>query len=176
MRNRNRGERSLARRNPAGNLFKEFFGYDPFEDAFFDPMIDRFRNEMRSMMRGPGAFSVHAGNYPRWDLVDEEKQFVVKAATPGLKKEDLDIELDKDGILTVSGNAKKRNKQEGQNYYAEELCQSAFARKLGPFDADHYDIEKIDAKMEDGILTITIPKIKTVDVSTEDTTTKVEIQ
>ena len=85
----------------------------------------------------------------------DEKGYYLEVDLPGVKKEDIDISVN-DGILTISGERKFEKKEEKENYTRIESFFGRFERsfKLPP-DAD---LDNIEAKYEDGVLKIFIPK------------------
>ncbi len=90
------------------------------------------------------------------EIEDKGKNYIVKAELPGIKKEDLDIDLDKNHITI---NAKKEEKQEEENksYKKSEFKYGEFSRTV--YFQEEVDTENTEAKMENGILEITIPKL-----------------
>ncbi len=94
---------------------------------------------------------------PAVDIAEEKDKYVVKADLPGLKQDDIKIELT-DNVLSISGERKSERNEEDKNkkYYYYERSYGAFERKFVlPNDAD---VEKIKAKYENGVLTIDIQK------------------
>ncbi len=79
----------------------------------------------------------------------------MKADLPGMKKEDVDINLT-DNVLTVSGQTKKEEKVEKGNYFRYERTHGSFFRRFElPYDID---TEKINAHLEAGVLEIRLPR------------------
>ena len=94
---------------------------------------------------------------PAVDIVEEKDKYLVKADLPGLKQEDIKVEVD-DGVLKISGERKYEKKEEDKEkkYHYYERSYGAFERRFVlPSDVD---TEKIDAKYENGVLEIVIPK------------------
>jgi HSP20 family protein len=92
---------------------------------------------------------------PALDVYDEKENFIVKVELPGLKKDDIDINLH-DGVLTVSGERKsEREAKEGETFRSE--------RYFGRFQRSVQlpalvDATKVKAAYKDGVLTIDLPK------------------
>ncbi len=85
----------------------------------------------------------------------DEKGYYLEVDLPGVKKEDIDISVN-DGVLTISGERKLEKKEEKDNYTRIESFFGRFERAFKlPNDAD---LENIDAKYENGVLNIFIPK------------------
>ena len=96
---------------------------------------------------------------PSVDIYEEEKAFVVKAELAGVKLEDIKIELDKN-VLTVSGERKleKKEDKEGKNsYHRIERRYGSFSRSFSLPESVKSD--GIDAAYNEGVLTVTIPKL-----------------
>ena len=93
---------------------------------------------------------------PSVDIVEEDKAYLVKADLPGVKPEDIKIEL-KSNVLTVSGERGLEKKEEGDDGYRRiEREYGSFTRAFPlPETAEG---EQIDASYKDGVLTVTIPK------------------
>ena len=81
--------------------------------------------------------------------------YVVEMAVPGLKKSDFQIDLD-NHVLSISTEMKEENEQKEDNYTRREFGYSSFKRTFTL--PDSVDDSKIDAKYEDGILNIHLPK------------------
>ena len=103
------------------------------------------------------------------ELKEKEHEYDVKAELPGVKKENLDIDIDKN-YITI--NAKKEEeKEENNNHYKKsEFRYGEFSRSVY-FPAE-IDVEKTKAKLEHGILKITAPKL----VAKKDDTKKLTVE
>ena len=94
---------------------------------------------------------------PNVNTREDEKGYYIEIDLPGVKKEDINIDLN-DKILTISGERKFKKEVKKENYYKIETDFGKFERSFSiPEDAD---IDNIEAKSEDGVLEIFIPKIK----------------
>jgi len=88
---------------------------------------------------------------------EDEKAYYIEIDLPGVKKKDINIDLN-DKILTISGERKFKKEIKEESYYKIETAFGKFERSFSiPEDAD---IENIEAKNENGVLEIFIPKIK----------------
>ncbi len=88
---------------------------------------------------------------------EDEKAYYLEIDLPGVKKEDINVEV-KDNILRISGERKFKKEEEDKGYKRVESFFGKFERSFTlPADAD---AEKIEAKAEDGVLTIVIPKVE----------------
>ncbi|HUL69992.1 MAG TPA: Hsp20/alpha crystallin family protein [Gemmatimonadales bacterium] len=92
---------------------------------------------------------------PALDLVETEKEYVIRLEVPGIPKENLDVNLEGE-ILTVTGHKEKVAKDKGENYLWEEREAGKFMRAIRlpkPVEA-----AKIEAAAVEGVLTIHLPK------------------
>lgn len=96
---------------------------------------------------------------PAINVIENEKEYRVELAAPGMKKEDFDININQDGNLTIKMECKREMKEEERKarYLRREFAYSKYSQTL--ILPDDVDKEKISAKMEDGVLTINLPKI-----------------
>jgi HSP20 family protein len=94
---------------------------------------------------------------PRVDLYEEGINVILKADLPGIKKEDIKIDLS-EHCLTISGEKARKEKVEKEGYHRYERSFGSFCRRFElPGDLD---TEKIKAHFEDGVLEIKIPMTK----------------
>jgi HSP20 family protein len=107
----------------------------------------------------PEGAGAGGGNVRRWipamDLVEEGDHFVLRADLPGVSEEDVNIELE-DNVLTVSGERKSEHGESREGYHRVERVAGRFARSLTL--PDGVDPESIQARFENGVLTVRIPK------------------
>lgn len=102
------------------------------------------------------------------DVYETDKEIIVKSTIAGVKPEDLDITVDND-MLTIRGKRHDETKEEGRGYLYQECYWGSFSRSvILPTDVD---AKKIDAALENGVLTIALKKTKKtkrVDVKIKD--------
>jgi len=121
-----------------------------FVPTTFNRLVDRFFNE--SIGRSGGsAYSF----VPKVDIIENEKDFEIHLAAPGMSKEDFKIDL-KDDHLTVSGERKFRKETDNKRFRSIETQYGAFGRTF--LLPENVDAEKIEAKYNNGILEIVVPK------------------
>ena len=97
---------------------------------------------------------------PAVDMYDEGKELVMKADMPGVKKEDLHIDLS-ENVLTISGEKKMEETTEKGGLYSCERSYGSFTRSFElPSDVD---TEKITASLKEGVLEIRVPKTEKVE-------------
>lgn len=93
---------------------------------------------------------------PMVNVFENDDEFRIELATPGMKKEDIKIQLEND-VITISASKEDENvTKENETCTKQEYSYFNFTRSFTLPDAA--DVEKIDAKTEDGILKITIAK------------------
>lgn len=88
------------------------------------------------------------------DVKDEKDKYVIEAELPGVKKEDINIDID-NGVLTLSTQSNEEKNEENDKYVYRERCYGSVSRS---FALDNIDDEKINATYKNGILTIDLPK------------------
>jgi HSP20 family protein len=120
--------------------------------ANFEEEVDRVMNAAFSDFLGE-ATSAEAWNRPRADLYEDKDNFYFRAELAGLKKDDIHVELG-DGVLTVSGQ-RKGFAPDGQ---AERTTDFSRSVSLPARVQDG----SINARYEDGVLTVTLPKAEEV--------------
>ena len=92
---------------------------------------------------------------PAVNVKETKKSFELQLAVPGLDKKDINIDLD-ENVLTISSKTEEEQKEEVENFKRREFRFSSFERSFTlPEDIDE---TKIEAKHENGILSISIPK------------------
>jgi HSP20 family protein len=98
--------------------------------------------------------TARAGVYPLVNLTEDKDKYYVRAELPGVKGDDLDIQVTGNN-LAISGQ-RKIEAEEGVRYHRREREAGTFSRMIGlPGEVDS---DKVDAKLENGLLTIAIHK------------------
>jgi HSP20 family protein len=92
---------------------------------------------------------------PRVDIREEESRFVILADVPGVDPQSIEIHMDK-GILTIKGERRVENREEGQRYSRVERAHGLFHRRFALPDSANAD--GITAAGKHGVLEISIPK------------------
>jgi len=94
---------------------------------------------------------------PSIDVLDRDDEIVVKAELPGVEKKDLDISLTHNSV-TIKGSTSHEEKEEKGDYYRCEISKGSYMRTVPlPHEVDD---AKAKAKFKDGMLEITMPKVK----------------
>lgn len=95
---------------------------------------------------------------PPADIVEREKEYLVKIDLPDVKKEDVKVLFD-DGMLTVRGERRVEKEEKGEKAHRTERFYGSFERSFAlPEDVDP---TMIRAESKDGVLTLTLPKMAT---------------
>ncbi|MDP1728331.1 MAG: Hsp20/alpha crystallin family protein [Bacteroidota bacterium] len=92
---------------------------------------------------------------PSANIIENTKDFKIELAAPGLEKKDFKIEVDND-YLTISAEKEEEKKEEKEDFRRREFSYNSFSRSF--LLPDNTLSDKIDAKYEDGILRLSIPK------------------
>lgn len=124
----------------------------------FPVTFPRFENEMEDLMER------YFGNGEEWGLnrftpslnvVESDKAYEVTVEVPGLKPEDVTVELS-EGQLQISGEKKEEQEEKGKTFHRIERRHGEFRRVIQLPNA--VDDEHVDAKYAGGVLTISVPK------------------
>lgn len=101
-------------------------------------------------------FSTTNTTLPAVNIKEDADGFEVEMSAPGLEKEDFNIELN-NNLLTISSEKKvEEETKEGQRFTRREFSYQSFCRSFNlPETVEH---DKIEAKYENGVLKLTIPK------------------
>lgn len=133
-------------------------GFAPLEDLYkeFDHLVQNFlgngNEEGRNNVVGPRLLAPV-------NLAETEAGYEVTVDLPGVKAEEVNVEVN-DGQLTISGERKSEEKQEGKTYHRVERRYGAFRRVVNlPASVDE---AKISAQYTDGVLRIHLPKSEKV--------------
>ncbi|WP_191859535.1 Hsp20/alpha crystallin family protein [Hanstruepera ponticola] len=92
---------------------------------------------------------------PAVNIKEDNENYFLEVAVPGMKKDDFDLEIDND-ILSISAETKSENETKQDTYTRREFGYASFKRTFTL--PDTVETDKIKAKYEDGILNIHIPK------------------
>ena len=98
---------------------------------------------------------------PAINVLENENEYIVELAAPGLRKEDFDISINNDGDLVIKMEKKNEVKDEKAHYLRREFAYSKYEQTL--ILPDDVNKDEVGARMSDGELNITLPKLnKTV--------------
>ena len=149
MENNNQNQLATKEKNTRFGLI------DPFLEDFFS--IPFGRKDFRSLQ-----------NIMNTDIKETAKQYILEIYMPGFSKKDINLSFD-DGYLTISAKQECNEKEDSKhNYLRRERCVGSCKRSFYIGEVDSSDIF---AKLENGILNITIPKSK---IKPETTTIEIK--
>ena len=97
---------------------------------------------------------------PAINVKETDENYIVELAAPGMRKEDFLVHINDDGDLTIKMENKKEDKEEDKkaHYLRREFSYSKFEQTL--ILPDDVDKDKIAASVNDGVLTVNLPKVK----------------
>ena len=90
------------------------------------------------------------------EIQEKDNEYRIKAELPGVKKEDLDIDIDKNHI-TINAKKEEENKEDTKGYRKSEFRYGEFSRTV--YFPQDIDVAKTTAKLEHGIFKIDAPKV-----------------
>ncbi len=102
-----------------------------------------------------GGIEKYAQPVPAVNIRENEKDFSVELAVPGLKKEDFNVEVDQ-SVMTISAEVKHDSEQTRENFTRREFSYSSFKRSFSLPESVAED--QINAAYTDGVLKLTLPK------------------
>lgn len=120
-------------------------------DRWFDrswPRLPRLWERLTRRAEGP------AGWAPKIDVFSKDDKLHVKADLPGMRKEDIDVEI-ANGALIIKGERRDESEVKEEHYYRAERRYGSFYRQI-PLP-DGADLDKIEASFKDGVLEVSVP-------------------
>lgn len=130
---------------------------NPFREmSHMQESFDRLFKEFSDWRKSSG-LQAEFGFSPSCEVAEEDNNYVLTFDLPGVTKDQVRVETDNDQ-LTVRAERKEEKKTESKKKYLSEVYYGSYARTFtlpGPIDE-----KKIDAKFENGVLKVTVPKIE----------------
>ncbi|XP_054791395.1 18.5 kDa class I heat shock protein-like [Prosopis cineraria] len=148
------------------SLIPSFFGgrrsnvFDPFSLDVWDPFKDfPSTSALSTFSRENSAF---VGTRIDWKETPEAHVF--KADLPGLKKEEVKVEIEDDRVLQISGERNVEKEDKNDKWHRVERSSGKFLRRF--WLPENAKMDQVKASMENGVLTVTVPKqeVKKLDV------------
>jgi HSP20 family protein len=94
---------------------------------------------------------------PAVNIREDDKNYVLDLAIPGIDKKDLKIDINED-VLTISSETKNESEESSDGYKRKEFSYSTFCRSF--YVPENVTREKIEANYKDGILSVALPKME----------------
>ena len=96
------------------------------------------------------------GFVPSVELVEQDKEYVLKADLPGMREQDVDVRIDDDNVLTIGGERREEHTKTVRGYEYSERRYGSFSRSVALPTGINPD--KIEADFRNGVLEVHIPK------------------
>jgi HSP20 family protein len=133
--------------------------WEPFGDvdALFGRLVQNgFANGGRLALGGNNRKLDWA---PSADISETEKEYVIRAELPAVKKEDVQVTYE-DGIITIKGERKQQKDEKGEKFHRMETFFGSFERGFSL--PENVNADAIRCESKDGILTVYVPKTEVV--------------
>jgi HSP20 family protein len=129
--------------------------WNPFREL--EEMQSRLSSLLgRTPLRGLGEEAMTVSEWtPPVDITEDEKEYLIKAELPEVKKEDVKVTVE-DGVLTITGERKFEKEQKDKKYHRIERAYGSFTRSFTLPDTAAG--EKVSAEFKDGVLKVHLPK------------------
>ncbi|XVE59348.1 hypothetical protein DITRI_Ditri05aG0039100 [Diplodiscus trichospermus] len=143
------------------SLIPSFFGnrrsnvFDPFSLDVWDPFRDFPVSSSSLTTRTP---ETSAFVNTRIDWRETPEAHVFKADFPGLKKEEVKVEVEDDRVLQISGERNIEKEDKNDTWHRVERSSGKFMRRFRL--PENAKMDQIKASMENGVLTVTVPKVE----------------
>lgn len=118
-------------------------------------MLNRLHDEIGSLFGSSLDDATASAWSPAVDIKEDDGRYLIHADLPGVKADDVNITLEK-GVLTIEGARQQESTEERQGYRRVERYRGRFARHFAL--PDTADSEKVEARLKDGVLEVTILK------------------
>lgn len=119
--------------------FRPFYMPNLFDDDFL-PVVSSSTSSM-----------------PAVNIREDEKNYILDLAVPGIDKNDLKIDINED-VLTISSETKNETEENKDGYKRKEFSFSSFCRSF--YIPENVNRDKIEANYKDGVLAVALPKQK----------------
>ncbi|ESR38207.1 17.8 kDa class I heat shock protein [Citrus sinensis] len=147
------------------SLIPSFFGnrrssvFDPFSLDVWDPFRDfplpsGYSSALSSQFPPETSAVVNA----RVDWKETPEAHVFKADLPGLRKEEVKVEVEDDRVLQISGQRGIEREDKNDTWHRWERSSGMFSRRFRL--PENVKMDQIKASMENGVLTVTVPKVE----------------
>lgn len=126
--------------------------FEPFRE------LEHFSRRMNKMLKNFDDTNTRGGFTPSVDVAEDEKNIYIHVELPGIPKENVQVTVSEDRILTIRGEKKQEEKTEDKqkNYVRVERSYGNFTRSFSL--PDNISAEAIGAAFDNGVLNLTLPK------------------
>lgn len=142
--------------------------FDPFSLDIWDPFDGFSTSSLTNVPTSARETSAFAN--ARIDWKETPEAHVFKADVPGLKREEVKVEVEEGRILQISGERSKEKEEKNDKWHRVERSSGKFLRRFRL--PENAKMDQIKANMENGVLTVTVPKeeekkpeVKSIDIS-----------
>ncbi|XP_078162362.1 18.1 kDa class I heat shock protein-like [Carex rostrata] len=142
--------------------------FDPFSLDVWDPFQGFPFNSNRSLTSFDNETSAFAN--ARIDWKETPEAHIIKADIPGVKKEEVKVEVEEGNVLKISGERNKEKEEKKDTWHRAERSSGKFMRTFRL--PENAKVDQVKAAMENGVLTVTVPKeevkkpeVKTIEIS-----------
>lgn len=122
-------------------------------DEIFHDFVKTFYQQFPSLSKTSADYFI-----PKFDVSETSDSYLLEVDLPGLEQKDIDINVD-NNVLTIKGKKETNVETKKKNYFTRERSYGEFQRSLTL--PSNTDSSKIDAKFKNGVLEVSIPKVKT---------------
>lgn len=144
-------EKEVENNNMGGDMGRDLMPWSPWREMMsLRETMDRFFDEP-AWSKGSSVF------YPSIGIRETAKELVIEADLPGVREEDVDIELEESQLI-IRGERKHSEEKKREDYYHLESSYGAFSRVITL--PSNVDSSKAEAEFDQGILQIKIPKVE----------------
>ncbi|PIA39930.1 hypothetical protein AQUCO_02600403v1 [Aquilegia coerulea] len=147
--------------------------FDPFSLDVWDPFQGfPFNTSSNNSLSGSSSTAGEASQFAstRIDWKETPEAHVFKADLPGLKKEEVKVEVEEGKVLQISGERSKETEEKNDKWHRVERSSGKFLRRFRL--PENAKVDEVKAAMENGVLTVTVPKqevkkpeVKSIEIS-----------
>jgi HSP20 family protein len=151
--------------------------WDPTSRTRWNPFKEHDRDELERQLATLLSTREQTGNggkealtvaqwSPLVDITEDEKEYLIQAELPDMKKEDVRLTVE-NGVLAISGERKFEKEEKGRKYHRIERAYGSFVRRFTL--SEDADGSNVTANIKDGVLQVHLPKsvkakLKTVEI------------